>query len=89
MTMPTLETLACPTARRLQPVQRGNATINLLHFVTMLSEQQQEMPHVFGSGGEAVKRALQRGVNGRERQRLRRELRVGARSGAARNTAAR
>jgi len=56
------------------------ATIGLLHFVPMLSERQQEMPHVFGSGGEAVERALQRGVNGRERQRLRRELRVGARS---------
>ena len=41
-----------------------NATIKLLHFVTMVCEQQQEMPHVFVSGGEAVGRALQRGVNG-------------------------
>ena len=41
---------------RLQPVR--NATMDLLHFVPVLSERQQEMPHVFGSGGEAVEREL-------------------------------
>ena len=46
----------------------------------MLRGRQRELLRVFGSGREAAERALQRGANGRVRQRLRRELRVGARS---------
>ena len=43
------------------------SSIALLHFGTMLHGRQQELLRVFGSVREPVKRALQRGLNGRVR----------------------
>ena len=69
--------------RRLQLVY--SSSIDLLNFGPMLHGRQQELLRVFGSVKEPVEMALQRGLNGRVRRRLRRARRVMCSAGHTRN----
>ena len=57
---------------QLQPVY--NTTIDLLLFVTVLSEQQQENLHVLGMAARVFERRVDRAVNGRWPARLSRAM---------------